>query len=362
MIVVKPAIGWIPQHAHVNVPAMHVPTISPGLTRVPSTDGGGAQQAFVTLTDVSKFYPIARGGLVRAVDGVNLTIERGQSLGLVGESGCGKSTIARLLVGLETADRGTVSIDGQSRSGLSSAALKAMRRRVQIVFQDPFAALDPRMRLGDSLDAPLAAHQLGEARSRRDKAVAMLEAVGLDASFLGRLPQACSGGQLQRVVIARALLLEPEVLVCDEPTSALDASVRAQILNLLVGLRQRLGLTLLVISHDLRVVRFMCDRVAVMYLGQIVETAPRDGLFDTARHPYTQALVAASMIETTGIYHPAGQLVGEPPSPSSPPVGCRFHPRCSVAEASCGTQVPSLEAAGDDRHVRCHRWCALATD
>ena len=327
---------------------------------------GGGGRPFVVLENVAKGYALARGeGRLRAVDGVSLSIGRGESFGLVGESGCGKSTLARLLIGLESPDAGSVRIDGQDRRSLAAAQIKAMRRRVQLVFQDPHAALDPRMRLGTSLSAPLAAHGLGDARARHDKVVAMLEAVGLDAGFLHRLPRECSGGQLQRVVIARALLLEPELLICDEPTSALDASVRAQILNLLVALRRRFGLTLFIISHDLRVVRYMCDRVAVMYLGQIVETAPCGDVFASPRHPYTKALLAAATIDTTGIHDPAGQLPGEPPSPLLPPAGCRFHPRCHAAEAVCRAEAPRLEPTGaglraNGHDVRCHRWRALA--
>ncbi len=320
--------------------------------------GADPQRApFVELIDVEKTYGLARGaGALRAVAGVSLAITRGESLGLVGESGSGKSTVARLLIGAEQVDRGAVRIDGVSRAGLSGGALKTMRRRVQIVFQDPFGALDPRMRIGESLDAPLSAHGLGDARERRRRSVAMLEAVGLDVGFLLRLPHECSGGQLQRVVIARALLLEPEFLVCDEPTSALDASVRAQILELLADLRRRFALTLLMISHDLRVVRSMCDRVAVMYLGRIVEIAPTQALFESPRHPYTRALIAASMIERTGLYDPAARLDGEPPSPLAPPAGCHFHPRCPAAEAACRTDAPALDPAEAGRAVACRRW------
>ncbi len=319
----------------------------------------GEAPPFAELENVTKHYQTARGGRLTAVDGVSLSIMRGELLGLVGESGCGKSTIARLLVGLETADHGKVQIDGRDRRHLTSPEIKVMRRRVQLVFQDPSGALDPRMRIGESLDAPLAAHKLGDAPARRNEAMAMLDAVGLDAGFLDRLPHQCSGGQLQRIVVARALLLKPDLLVCDEPTSALDASVRAQILNLLVTLRKRFSLTILMISHDLRVVRFLCDRVAVMYLGQIVETAARDELFENPHHPYTKALLAASMIYKTGIHGLAGQLPGEPPSPLNPPAGCRFNPRCAAAELACRTEAPAFEAIGDTRHVRCHRWRAL---
>jgi oligopeptide/dipeptide ABC transporter ATP-binding protein len=338
---------------------MDAPTLT--VTGQRPLPAGGATSAFVSLQDVTKIYPAARGqGVLQAVDGVSLSIARGETLGLVGESGCGKSTIARLLVGLEIADLGVIRIDGHDRRGLSTRELKTMRRRVQLIFQDPFAALDPRMRLGVSLDAPLSAHSLGTPQVRSNKIVTMLDAVGLDMSFLNRFPRECSGGQLQRIVIARALLLEPDVLICDEPTSALDASVRAQILNLLITLRQRFSLTILMISHDLRVVRFMCDHVAVMYLGQIVETAPRDALFNAPRHPYTKALIAGSMIDKNGLHDPAAQLIGDPPSARAPPTGCRFHPRCGVSEAMCAVQQPSLDATDDGRAIRCHRWRALS--
>jgi peptide/nickel transport system ATP-binding protein len=313
-----------------------------------------AQQPLVALTDVSKRYASARGDVL-AVDGVSFEIARGEALGLVGESGCGKSTIAKLLVGLEQADTGRITLDGRDRRGLAGAALKAMRRRVQLIFQDPYGALDPRMVIADSLDAPLAAHRIGLAPERRRRIAAMLDAVGLDSRVLARLPRECSGGQLQRVVIARALLLDPEVLICDEPTSALDASVRAQVLNLLVDLRQRFSLTLLMISHDLRVVRYMCERVAVMYLGQIVEQGRASDVFEHSCHPYTKALVAASMIARDGLYHPASQLAGEPGSALNMPSGCRFHPRCRHATVACAQDMPMLSPANRGM-VRCHRW------
>jgi peptide/nickel transport system ATP-binding protein len=312
---------------------------------------------FVILRDVAKTYSGSHAGsVVRSVDGVSLTIGQGEVLGLVGETGCGKSTIARLLVGMTPPDRGEINIAGIERTRLTGGELQAMRRRVQLVFQDPHGALDPRMRIVKSLEAPLIAHGIGDAAERARRIDAMLDEVGLDASFRDRLPRECSGGQLQRIVIARALLLEPEFLICDEPTSALDASMRAQILNLLAELKRRLRLTLLMISHDLRVVRFVSDRIAVMYLGQIVELAPRDQLFMRPRHPYTRALLAASMIGRDELHSAIAGMRGEPPSPLRPQSGCRFHERCPHAEERCRVESPTLFTTGDGHDIRCHRW------
>jgi peptide/nickel transport system ATP-binding protein len=227
---------------------------------------------------------------------------------------------------------------------------------MQFVFQDPYGAFDPKMTLGTSLEAPLRHHGVKDKTQRRERMLAMLERVGLEEAILSRRPQECSGGQLQRMVIARALLLQPTFLICDEPTSALDASIRAQILNLLVELKDQLDLTLVLISHDLRVVRYLCDRVAVMYLGQIVEVAPRDELFTHPRHPYTRVLLAASLAETTDTTGTATRLTGEPPSPIDPPTGCRFHPRCPMAQDICRTTAPELSRPGDDHTVTCHFW------
>ncbi|MGE7473387.1 ABC transporter ATP-binding protein [Bosea sp. NPDC003192] len=313
--------------------------------------------AFLDARDMVKTYPapgwLTRGRRVNSVDHVSLSIGKGEVLGLVGESGCGKSTVARLLVRMDRADSGLIRIGGTEIGGLAGADLQALRRKVQLVFQDPFGALDPRMRLGESLEAPLRAHGIGDRGQRRAIALDMLREVGLDPSFYDRLPRECSGGQLQRVVIARALILKPELLVCDEPTSALDASLRSQVLNLLIDLKHRFGLTLLMISHDLRVVRELCDRIAVMYLGEIVELAPAAELFANPRHPYTRALIAASMLDNPDLAAAGAGLRGEPPSPLNPPAGCRFHGRCPQAEALCAERHPAFDPAAAHA-ARCH--------
>ena len=273
-------------------------------------------------------------------------------MGLVGESGCGKSTLARVLLRLLAPDSGTVTIAGRDLSSLYGEDLRRFRTTMQLIFQNPFAALDPRMRIGTSLEAPLAQHGIGTHRERSRRAADMLGEVGLDESFVERLPRQCSGGELQRIVIARALLLRPRFLVCDEPTSALDASLRAQIVNLLVDLKNRFDLTLLLISHDLRVVRYASDRVAVMYLGRIVEVGERDAVFDDPLHPYTRALITASLLEEKGLA--AGDDVrGEPPSPLDPPSGCSFHPRCAIARPRCANEAPELAGGSGDHRAAC---------
>ena len=318
-----------------------------------------ARPPLVTVEDLVKHFPLKGGAFgrrqhVHSVDHVSFAIAPGEVLGLVGESGCGKSTLARAMLGLTPVDSGRVLFDGIDVAGTKGRGRKALRRSMQLVFQDPFAALDPRMRLGTSLDAPLAQHRLGSREERHERIIQVLDQVGLDASFLDRRPGECSGGQLQRVVVARALLLRPRLLICDEPTSALDASVRAQILNLLIELKDELDLTLLMISHDLRVVRHICDRVAVMYLGEIVEVASREDLFERPAHPYTQALLTASLPEVPGAEAGLDAPRGEPPSPVDPPSGCRFHPRCPLARDRCRTEAPALGAIPPGRAVSCH--------
>lgn len=314
----------------------------------------------VVLEDVVKHFRLGRRHLwgkpdvVHSVDGVSLRVGQGEVLGLVGESGSGKSTLARVVLRLLRIDSGVVTVDGTDVTAGSGSAVRRLRTKAQLVFQDPHAAMDPRMTLGTSLVAVLATHRIGTRADRRDRVVAALEEVGLDRTYVDRYPGECSGGQLQRVVIARALLTSPKLLICDEPTSALDASVQAKVLNLLNRLRRDHQLSMIVISHDLRVVRFVSDRVAVMYLGQIVETAPREELFEGALHPYTIALLSAAV--TAGGASPDTVVAGEPPSPINPPAGCRFHTRCPLATDTCRTEMPELREVDQGHEVRCHRW------
>lgn len=315
----------------------------------------------VALDNVVKHFRLARKKLsgrpesVRSVDGISLRVRAGEVLGLVGESGSGKSTLARVILRLLPTDSGTVSIDGQDVTRGGRVFLKSLRAKAQLVFQDPHAAMDPCMTIGVGLAAVLRTHGIGTRADRRGRVVAALAEVGLDASYLDRYPGDCSGGQLQRVVIARALLTNPKLLICDEPTSALDASVQAKVLNLLGRLRRDHQLTMVVISHDLRVVQYVSDRVAVMYLGQIVETADREDLFQGALHPYTIALLSAALAADEK--HPEQVVVaGEPPSPINPPAGCRFNTRCPLATDQCRTEMPALLEVAPGHEVRCHRW------
>jgi oligopeptide/dipeptide ABC transporter ATP-binding protein len=315
-------------------------------------------EPLLELDNVVKHFPAGGGRVVHSVDGVSLDVRRGEVLGLVGESGCGKSTLARTILRAVSSNAGTITYDGADITRVKGKQLKALRRSMQFVFQDPYGAFDPKMRLGASLDAPLRHHGMKDKAERWSRIAEMVDRVGLDQDMLDRFPRECSGGQLQRFVIARALLLKPKFLICDEPTSALDASIRAQILNLLVELKDQFDLTLVLISHDLRVVRYLCDRVAVMYLGQIVEEAPREELFTNPRHPYTRVLLAASLTEEerTRDHDMITQLRGEPPSPIDPPTGCRFHPRCPLAQDICATTVPPLGWPSDEHSANCHFW------
>jgi len=323
-----------------------------------------ADSDFVIVEGLTKHYVLPGRRLVRSVDSVSFSIRHGEVLGLVGESGCGKSTVARLLMRLTPPTSGLVKVDGRDILALQGEELRKMRRTMQLVFQDPYSALDPSMTIGESMIAPLMQHALYMPGDCKAKVLDMLHEVGLTDAFYDRCPHQCSGGQLQRVGIGRALLLRPEFLVCDEPTSALDSSMRTQILNLLSELRIRLRLTILMITHDLRLVSRFCDRIAVMYLGQIVEIAPAADLFANPQHPYTRALIASSLLDEHGLEETIDTLHGEPPSPLNPPSGCRLRTRCAHADSQCAEAEPALCSIVEDeatRHfVRCHHFERIA--
>jgi len=307
--------------------------------------------------DLLRRYHMRRGVFgraveVRAVDGVSLAIERGRTLGLVGESGCGKSTTGRLVLGMETPDGGSVAFEGQPLPDPGSAAWRAQRARMQMVYQDPLGALDRRLTIGAQVAEPLDIHGIGDRPARAARVEELLRAVGLRADQAARYPHELSGGQRQRAVLARALATDPALLVCDEPISALDVSIQAQVMNLLVELQDRFGMGMLFISHDLRAVRQVSHRIAVMYLGRIVEEGGPDAVLQDPAHPYARTLVSA-------IPHPGrrGQriiLQGDPPNPADRPSGCAFHPRCPVATALCARETPLLKPRADGRLVACH--------
>ena len=314
--------------------------------------------ALLEVRDLARQYPVAladgRRRLLHAVDGVSFSLMGGRTLGIVGESGCGKSTTAKLVLGLLPATRGTIRFEGGPVGAQRDRAWRALRQRMQMVPQDPLAALDRRLPVGDQVVEPLAIHALEvNVEARREKALALFEAVGLRRDLFARYPHELSGGQRQRVVLARALVLNPGLLVCDEPISALDVSVAAQVINLLQDLQARFGTAYLFISHDLKVVRQIADEVAVMYLGRIVEQGPPEALFHAPAHPYTQALVSAVPKALRGTRE---RIIpqGDPPNPVDRPAGCAFHPRCPRAVARCREEQPALRPSADGRLAACH--------
>lgn len=305
----------------------------------------------LSVTDLKTHFNLPRG-VLRAVDGVSFAVHRGETVGLVGESGCGKSTLGRTVLRLEPPTSGEIKVEGTDIAQLASGPLRAYRKRLQMVFQDPFASLNPRHSIGDILGAPLKVHGMKDRAQRRAKVEALIERVGLPRSALVRYPHEFSGGQRQRIGIARALVLQPELIVCDEPVSALDLSIQAQILNLLSGMKAEFGLSYLFISHDLSVVQYFADRVLVMYLGRIVESADRASLWAKPRHPYTRALIDA--VPDGARRRQVIAVKGDLPSPQNMPSGCRFHPRCPKATPLCTTHEPVLETAGQGHEVACH--------
>ncbi len=315
----------------------------------------------LAVENLSRHFAVRRGvlfgratGTVRAVDGVSFTLDRGETLALVGESGCGKSTTARLVLRLIEPTTGTIHFEGTDITTLGGAPLRALRRRLQIVFQDPFASLNPRMTVGQTLEEPLILHRLGAPAARQARVEELLGVVGLAPYHARRYPHEFSGGQRQRIGIARALAVEPRLIVCDEPVSALDVSVQAQVLNLMMDLQDEFGLAYLFVSHDLAVVEHIGHRIAVMYLGRIVELAPKERIFSQPLHPYTEALMAAAPIADPRARRERLVIEGDVPSPMNPPPGCHFHTRCPYAIARCRTDDPPLQEIAPGHVVACH--------
>jgi peptide/nickel transport system ATP-binding protein len=305
------------------------------------------------VAGLTKHFAV-RGGIVHAVDGVSFTLERGETLALVGESGCGKSTVGRCVLRLLRPTEGQVMLDGARIDDLPERQLRRLRRRMQVVFQDPFSSLNPRQRVREAIAEPIRNFGLAAPREIAARVAALLEQVGLPAAAMQRFPHEFSGGQRQRIGIARALAAGPDLLVCDEAVSALDVSVKAQIINLLTGLQARLGLAVLFISHDLAIVEHLTHRVAVMYLGRIVELADRQALFATPRHPYTRALLSAVPLPDPTALRQRTVLRGEVASPLAPPSGCHFHPRCPAAFARCRSEAPAPRQVAPGHVVACH--------
>jgi oligopeptide transport system ATP-binding protein len=321
-------------------------------------------EPLVIVEELKKHFPVTQGiiierqaGAVRAVDGVSFYIMKGDTLGLVGESGCGKTTVGRTMLALYPITSGRVTIDGQNVHDAKGHELLAIRRKAQMIFQDPYASLNPRWTVNSIVSEPLRVHKLLDTeKDRSERVKELMELVGLNARLVNRFPHEFSGGQRQRIGVARALASDPAFIVCDEPISALDVSIQAQVVNLLEDLQDRLGLTYLFIAHDLSMVRHICDRVAVMYLGIIVETADRDELYENPLHPYTQALLSAVPIPDPKKDRVRKRtiLTGDVPSPLNPPSGCRFHPRCPIAKPHCAEIVPEWREIKPGHWVACH--------
>jgi oligopeptide transport system ATP-binding protein len=317
-----------------------------------------SNESIIQIKDLKKYYPIRTGfflkhtGDVRALDGVSFDVPKGSTLGIVGESGCGKSTLGKAIIRLHEPTSGEIHFNGKLYNDLKGQDLRRARQDIQMIFQDPFASLDPRMTVGAILEEPLKIHNIGTKEERQEKVKFLIETVGLKVTHLNRYPHEFSGGQRQRISIARCLALNPEVIIADEPVSALDVSIQAQVLNLLKDLQARFNLTYIFISHDLSVVEHLCDRIAVMYLGKIVEYTTKEKLFKDPKHPYTQALIKAIPIPGRGKTRKGKILTGDVPSPINPPKGCHFHPRCEHATDQCKVAYPEFKPAhGDKDHL-----------
>ena len=317
------------------------------------------EKPLLEVKNLKKYFPVRKGlllrkvGDVKAVDDVSFSLHPGKTIGLVGESGCGKSTLGRSIIRLYEPTSGQILFKGQDFSCLKGKSLRQMRSKIQMIFQDPFGALDPRMTVSQILMEPLKVHGIGDSIEQQKRVKELLEIVGLKPSYMNRYPHEFSGGQRQRISIARTIMLQPELIIADEPTSALDVSIQAQILNLLKDLQRDFKLTYIFISHDLAVVEHLCDMIAVMYLGKIVEFAPRDELFDNPKHPYTQVLLEAIPHVGTGKRRNRKVALGDVPSPINPPSGCTFHPRCEKKLNGCEIKVPSLEEKNNNHKVAC---------
>jgi oligopeptide/dipeptide ABC transporter ATP-binding protein len=319
-----------------------------------------SRQVLYSLKNIKKHYPVKGGifktvkGHVKAVDGITLDIFKGETLGVVGESGCGKSTFGRTILGLETPTDGMMVFKGDDISGKTSRQLKPYKKDMQMIFQDPYASLNPKQRIGDALEEALIIHTKLSAGERRNKVFELLREVGLKEEHYDRYPHEFSGGQRQRIGIARAISINPSFIVCDEPVSALDVSVQAQVIKLLKDLQGKHDLTYLFVSHDLGVVRHLCDRVLVMYLGQMVELAPVDKLYENPTHPYTDALLSAIPRPVVGKKRERIRLKGDLPSPTNPPAGCAFHTRCPLATELCKEKRPEWRAIDEGHFIACH--------
>ncbi len=326
---------------------------------------GASGRPLLEVRGLKMYFPVLKGilfqrrvGWIRAVDDITFHIARGETLGLVGESGCGKSTTGRAILQLYRPTAGQVLLDGQDLTRLRGGELRRMRRKMQMIFQDPYASLNPRMTVGSIIAEPLEIHNLARGKAKQERVAELLRLVNLNPYFANRYPHEFSGGQRQRIGIARALAVEPELIICDEPISALDVSIQAQIINLLESLQAELGLTYLFIAHDLSVVRHISDRVAVMYVGKIVELADRNALYEQPLHPYTRALLSAVPVPDPRVERRRRRIIltGDPASPVNPPPGCRFHPRCPFAQRVCQEIEPPLAEARPGHLVACHFW------